>query len=173
MRPLIIIIALFTWMISGQTHYSSVFVGTEAQVILRRGSKGLLPCEVRGNIDYVLWKRGSSDESKAHQIIYTIYVLDINSWKISGPGYESGLYNITSNFSLVINNVEIDHEDTYICVIHEVTANVIVTNGTNAIVIGRFEEKNNKMPCYCLYRVPPPPKKKKNSPWSQIFRALL
>ena len=62
------------------------------------------------------------------------------SWGKGGPGYDSGLYDIHSNFSLIINSVSVEDNDHFMCEL-VVRGNLDpFENSTNVTVFGKPHE---------------------------------
>ena len=60
-------------------------------------------------------------------------------WEKSGPGYDSGLYDIHRNFSLIINSVSVEDNDRFLCEL-VVKGNIDpFQNATNVTVFGKRE----------------------------------
>ena len=58
-------------------------------------------------------------------------------WEKEGPGYDSGLYNITNDFSLIINSVMVEDDDHFMCEL-VVEGNIVpFQNSTNVTVFGK------------------------------------
>ena len=76
------------------------------------GTRGLLPCDLardRG-IAFAYWYTGLTYSG---ELIINGYA--DNEWRKSGPGYDSGSYDITNNFSLIINSVSLEDNDQFTC----------------------------------------------------------
>ena len=76
------------------------------------GTRGLLPCDLDRDKDiaFAYWYTGLTFSV---ELIINGYV--DNEWKKSGPGYDSGSYDITNNFSLIINSVSLEDNDQFTC----------------------------------------------------------
>ena len=61
-------------------------------------------------------------------------------WAKGGPEYEAGIYDVDTNFSLVINHVQIEHSDVYFCRVapFQTTAKRF-TNQTKVRVFGKYD----------------------------------
>ena len=104
--------------------------------MLQIGARGLLLCEVQGNVGYIHWRKGPISFNNPPLILFSP---NVNGSNKEGPGYESGFYDVTEDFSLVINNVTIENEDTYICTVHDVTTKTLFSNETEVNVFGKYQ----------------------------------
>ena len=87
-------------------------LGGEEPVFLQMKTRGVLPCNLDRDreIAYLLWYKGVT---VTEDLI--IYNYRDGVWEKLGPGYESGSYNITNNFSLIINSVSLEDNDQFTC----------------------------------------------------------
>ena len=100
---------------------------------MEKGSRGLLPCDVQGAVDYVDWVKGPSTFGSTPLVSIT---LEDGVWK-KRRTHESGQYDITSDFSLIIRDVDIHNEDVYTCMVKVLHALDFITNTTHVNVLGR------------------------------------
>ena len=86
------------------------------------GTRGLLPCDLARDkgIAFAYWYTGLTFSA---ELIVNGYA--DNEWKKSGPGYDSGSYDITNNFSLIINSVSVEDNDQFTC-------EIVYLDGQNA-----------------------------------------
>ena len=110
------------------------------RVALQKGSRGLLPCEVQGAVDYVYWVKGPSPFGSRLLVSTT---LEDGIWK-KGRAHESGQYDMALDFSLIISDVDIHNEDFYKCTAKFFHALDFLTNSTLVSVVGRYIES------YCV-----------------------
>ena len=54
----------------------------------------------------------------------------------SGPGYDRGRYNMTNDYSLIIHDVSVEDEGTYICEVSDFETGRVFRNYTNVTVTG-------------------------------------
>ena len=75
-------------------------------------TRGVLPCNLDRDreIAYAFWYKGVTFTGRL-----IIYNYRDGVWEKLGPGYESGSYNITENFSLIINSVSLEDNDQFTC----------------------------------------------------------
>ena len=97
-------------------------VGDTEQVILQMGTRGLLPCDLPRDRDiaFAYWYTGLTFSV---ELIVNEYI--DNVWQRRGPGYEFGSYDITNNFSLIINSVSLEDNDQFTC-------EIVYLDGQNA-----------------------------------------
>ena len=112
-------------------------VGTVSSVTLKEGSRGELICNYQRDALAVYWKKGHSSSTAVHVIILD---LEYNKGQRSGPGYEDGRFNMTDNYTLVINDVMIKDEGRYFCEVSDDDLGKLIRNYTDVHVIGKFHE---------------------------------
>ena len=107
-------------------------VGTTPVVALQKGSTGLLPCDVQGDFDYVDWSKGPLNGGRR---LLVQRAFTRGAWK-KIIADESGDFDMTSDFSLVVSDVGFSHADVYIC--RSVVPDTVdfITNQTNLVVYG-------------------------------------
>ena len=117
-----------------------MFVGTDPQIVLLMGDRAELPCRVERVVGLVTWSRGFSPSTADILVRYKFYD---NVWTKVGWGYDTGLYDIHTNFSLVINNVVVDDDDGYFfCEILDWETGRNFWNKTDVIVYGMCQNYN-------------------------------
>ena len=109
---------------------------TEPHIVLEKGSTGLLPCKYERKVSAVTWTKGPSSSEAELLLIYDTFK---SKWRKWGPGYEDGYYNITSNYSLVINSARIENNDRYYCEVSDLESGFPIMNRTDVIVFGKYE----------------------------------
>ena len=125
--------------IQGHLHHSSalgsmeVIVGTDPEVVLQTGERGMLPCRVGREVAQVTWSRGP--ELSMAAVLTILQFLNGKVYKTS-QGYADGLYDITDDFTLIINESTIDHIGNYFCEILDSDSGRPIANNTNVIVFG-------------------------------------
>ena len=87
-------------------------VSMEPYVILQKGATGVLPCKYNDEASDITWTKGPQIHDAALLLVYDV---SRGYWRRWGPGYDSGLYNVTNEFSLVINTAAIENDDRYFC----------------------------------------------------------
>ena len=126
-------------MFQGHFHNSSalgsmeVIVGTDTDVVLQKGERGMLPCRVGREVATVTWSRGPELPTAA--VLTILQFLNGKVFK-TGQGYADGLYDITDDFTLIINESTIDHIGNYFCEILDPDSGRPIANNTNVIVFG-------------------------------------
>ena len=60
----------------------------------------------------VFWNKGTSALTARNLVALD---LSVNGGAITGQGYDKGLYNITPDFSLIINRVKVGDEGRFFC----------------------------------------------------------
>ena len=120
--------------ISVESTRSEIIIARESQITLEKGTRGELPCEVQGVVDYVEWKRGSTAPSNEPLVL----IIQHDGERIK-QGSDFSRYDITSNFSLVVNDVEIiSHEDRYFCTLRYSSTEEFFRNQINVTVFGEL-----------------------------------
>ena len=112
---------------------TDVFVDTDKHIALLKGSRGQLPCRVTRQVDSITWSKGQTFVSARLLLVYQFYE---GKWSKIGSGYTDGLYDIETNFSLVINNVEIQDEGFFFCEILDRETGRSFVNQTELDVFG-------------------------------------
>ena len=120
-------------LISTQGETSEPSVRTHPRVALFKGSQGLLQCVIEGDFDAVQWNKGPNPTEAEILVVYDN--LD-DYWKKWGQGYQDGLYNINSDYSLVINTVGIWDSGRYTCEVFFTNIGPR-SNHTDANVLGK------------------------------------
>ena len=114
-------------------------MGTDVHIVLEMGDRAELPCRVERVVGLVTWSRGFSPSTADILVRYKFYD---NVWTKVGWGYDTGLYDIHTNFSLVINSVMVDDDDGYFfCEILDRETGLNFWNTTDVIVYGVYPNK--------------------------------
>ena len=115
---------------------SAEVVITEPEVILQKGTRDTIPCEVNTDVDVgiVLWQKGSTLMT-ADRLVEISFLSGTK--EKAGEGYKSGSYDIHDNYSLIIANVSVADNDNFFCEIVTVH-NEIYNNQTNVNVFGKY-----------------------------------
>ena len=87
-------------------------VGTEYEVLLAKGSRGIIPCDVDTDdtIATVDWRKGSAEAQPS----ITLANFD-GTWGVDGPRYVDGSYDMDLDFSLIIKNVSVEDNNDFFC----------------------------------------------------------
>ena len=112
---------------------STIPIDTESEVVLRRGSRGLLSCREEGNLTLInnaVWEKLASDTP----LITGGYYQGV--WEKGGHGYDKGLYDIDKNFSLIIRHVDIVDHDSFFCSAAILEPRTFLRSLTNVSVVG-------------------------------------
>ena len=86
-------------------------VSTEPEVTVERGTTGVMPCRVDGEIFSAFWRKGSTFSQATELVTY------MNPGQRFGPGYDEGKFNMSDDLSLIIHDVQITDEGRYYCAI--------------------------------------------------------
>ena len=91
----------------------------------------------------MFWKFGDD-----YQTADRVVILDLQNQKgvRSGPGYDSGRFNITDEFSLVISEVRVVDEGRYYCEVSDNLLGVVFRNHTD-VEVGAY----NLLEENCIY----------------------
>ena len=114
-------------------------VDTEAEIVLRKGSHGLLPCRVDKEVAGVYWSKGPTFRTSTLLLLMEFHD---NTWKREIPEDSKQFYNINDNFSLVINRTRIQDNGLFFCEILDLDTGTPFVNQTSVTVFGKF---------YCLF----------------------
>ena len=118
------------WIFSGVNSVATVT--TTREVTLRKGTTGRLPCHVDGKVNAVSWSKGTNYLTAAKLVI-----LDMLIGQRAGPDYYRGFYNISDDFSLVINEVQVANEGRYFCEMSDFDTDGLIFNETKVNIIGK------------------------------------
>ena len=112
-------------------------VGSVSSVTLKEGSRGELVCNYQRDAIAVYWKKGNTSSTAVY-----IVILDnkYNKGQRSGPGYVDGRFDISDNYTLVINDVMIKDEGRYFCEVSDDDLGKLIRNYTDVQVTGKFDE---------------------------------
>ena len=114
------------------------YVGTEPVVILKKGSRGLLPCKVDRDVGAIYWHRGTSQLTTATLLVAFQYYK--GEWQKTGQGFLDGLFDIYDNFTLVIKEVTVEDNDYFFCEILDLDTGTTFTNQTSVEVFGKYHD---------------------------------
>ncbi|XP_071506537.1 uncharacterized protein [Diadema antillarum] len=94
------------------------FVLTVTSVELVEGDQGVIPCGINQRVSVVLWRKVGAPSNEY------LVILNQNDdpGEKSGLGYEAGFFNITNDFSLVINEVKQEDAGQYVCTVFNYAA---------------------------------------------------
>ena len=96
-------------------------------------------CNYQPDALAVYWKKGNTSNTAVYVVILD---LQKNKGRRSGTGYEEGRFDMTDNYTLVINDVMIKDEGRYFCQVSDDESGTLIRNYTDVQVIGKFEENN-------------------------------
>ena len=125
----------FVFSSSLATHsVSESVVVTDPEVILEKGTRSMLPCEVNPDIEVriVFWYRGPQIQNAE-----ILVKLSLPSGIKVGDGHRDGFYDIDSDFTLTITSVSVHDDTKFFCEIVTPT-NEIFNNETDVTVFGKF-----------------------------------
>ena len=109
-------------------------VGTEPRVSLKVGTVASLPCKVTTKVNAVFWSRGS-DSSRRDVVSLILYEnIHYRNW----PDEDKVSFNISEDFSLIINNVSVDKEGIYVCELEVSATRTVLSYSTIVSVYGRL-----------------------------------
>ena len=131
--------SLFEHFLSVSLHALEPVVDTEPTVILQKGTHGELPCRVGIPAAVVFWYKGPTFWTSQ-----LIIILSVQTEEKGGDGYSSRQYDVTKNFSLVINKVNIEDNDKFFCEISELDTGHNFHNSTSVVVLGK-QRRNHTM----------------------------
>ena len=113
--------------------------GDVTSIEVVEGDQGVISCKVKGMVSVAIWtKVGNPPE--------LLVILNQNGdpGEKSGDGYEAGLFNITDEFALVINEVKPEHAGQYICQIADYSSASTYESATNVTLQARGRPLCNK-----------------------------
>ncbi|XP_063960524.1 uncharacterized protein LOC135155467 [Lytechinus pictus] len=108
-------------------------VGTEPSVQLLNGSSAILPCQYNHDVYEIYWVyQNGHDESGGDTIVKLDVYFDIG--KRSGKGFEEGRFNISDDFSLLIEPVMMQDYGRYSCIVSDIASGKSYKNYTDVTV---------------------------------------
>ncbi|XP_072166141.1 uncharacterized protein [Diadema setosum] len=122
---------------------------TDARRVLQYGDQAILRCQYEEAIYIVQWKKGrTKDDSEV--LVQIVLDRDSNRTQREFPPRYQGWYNMTDNFSLVINSTRIQDGGRYFCLVSDLATGIPVSNSTYVDVVATpkeaFPEINTCMP---------------------------
>ena len=93
---------------------------------------GVLPCKIGRTLSTTVYWGIGPNASNVHNIVAYFPAIG----KRFGPGYKSGLFNVSDHYSLIINNVRIEDEGNYFCEVFDDELGRPVLNQTKLHVVG-------------------------------------
>ena len=116
------------------------YVGTKPQITLQKGTEGVIPCKIEDAVYAVYWSKGSTASTAK-----TIVMLDnhFNAGQRVGAGYDEGRFNISEDFSLVIEDVQVADEGRYFCEGSDSKTGRNFLNHSDVSVYGKCNGKGN------------------------------
>ena len=115
-------------------HATQPIVDTEPEVILQKGTRGVLPCRVDTTVVLLSWYKGPKLTSSQ-----TIIIMDVETEHKFGDGYSTKQYDIAVNFSLIINEVGVGDNANFFCEVSELGTGSLYNNRTSVVVFGKFD----------------------------------
>ena len=112
-------------------------VGTAPDIHLEKGTRGTLPCKLERDVAMVSWSRGQSPKTADILIMLSLY----NEWRKAGPGYIEGLFDVDTNFSLIIWDVSVEDQGDYFCEVLDLNTGRSFWNSTVVSVFGKSENR--------------------------------
>ena len=110
-------------------------VGTVSSVTAKEGSRGELICNYQRDALAVYWKKGNTSSTAVYVVILD---LEYNKGRRSGPGFVEGRFDMTDNYTLVINDVMVKDEGRYFCEVSDHESGTLYRNYTDVQVIGKL-----------------------------------
>ena len=104
---------------------------------MQAGDRAVLPCRVDRDVDTITWSKGP--DLPTAPVLILIQFLNGNAFK-DGQGYKDKLYDIDSNFSLIIYETTIEHNGNYFCEILDRDSGRPISNNTNLSVFGEYTQ---------------------------------
>nr|XP_054760999.1 uncharacterized protein LOC129267303 [Lytechinus pictus] len=131
------------------------YVGTEPSVQLINGSSGILPCQYNHDVYEIYWVyENGHNESEGDTLVHLDMYFDIGSR--SGKGVDEGRFNISDDFSLLIDPVMMQDAGRYSCIVSDIASGVSYksysyvtvyvyanTTNTNFVTIKQCEDSTN------------------------------
>ena len=118
----------------GTTKTSDIAVWTLPLVSAEVGSSAELACDYAHDVQTMYWSK--QNQSGYFERIVTLENY-LNNGSRTGLGYETGRFEVTNNFSLVINNVKYEDEGRYLCEVLDVATGHVFGNHTDVTVTGK------------------------------------
>ena len=112
-----------------------VVVGTEPEILLQKGTQAVIPCRVEREVASVTWSKGPQLDTAD---IIVIYQYLKTGWAKEIYEDTDGLYDIAVNFSLIINEVLIEHDQYFFCEVLDVESGQSIANKTDVNVFGEY-----------------------------------
>ena len=116
------------------TGLSAALVGTDREVVVQAGNTVVLPCRVDRDVATVSWSKGPDLPTAPVLVLAQFHNGNIIK---DGKGYKDKLYDISSNFSLIINKAQIGNNGKYFCEIFDLESGGPISNSTYLTVFGK------------------------------------
>ena len=110
---------------------SGINVDNKTTVLLQKGIRKTLPCEVKVRTDTIYWLKGPT--------LILRYVLQNGDWRKYLTENVGGSYDIDPNKSLIIQNVTVDDEDLFHCQVFDLDTGKVETDEINVLVFGKLK----------------------------------
>ena len=127
------------------TEMQAQIVHTKAEIVLRKGSQGVLPCRAEKEAAALYWYKGPTLKTATLLLLTLRYE---NVWEKEITAEFRGLYDINDNFSLVINSTRIHDNDYFFCDILDPESGTF-SNKTRVTVFGKL--KTNPLHYYVSF----------------------
>ena len=114
---------------------AEVIVDTDQHLTFQNGDRGELPCGVHRKVNSVTWSKGHTVQT-ADVLIFLRF--DATGLRKTGQGYESGIYDIDSNYTLIVKSVDVRNDGLYFCEILDWESGRTFVNQTDVAVFGEF-----------------------------------
>ena len=114
---------------------AEVIVDTDQHLTFQTGDRVELPCRVHRKVHSVTWSKGHTVQT-ADVLVFLSF--DASGLRKAGQGYESGFYDIDSNFTLIVNSVNVRNHGLYFCEILDWESGRTFGNQTDVAVWGEF-----------------------------------
>ncbi|XP_063960354.1 uncharacterized protein LOC135155388 isoform X2 [Lytechinus pictus] len=120
-------------MISAIISVDASIVGTTPSVQLLNGSSAILPCQYNHDVYEIYWVyHNGHDESGGDTIVHLDMYFHIGSR--CGKGFEEGRFNISDDFSLLIEPVMMQDGGLYSCIVTDIASGSSYKNYTDVTV---------------------------------------
>ncbi|XP_071510272.1 roundabout homolog 2-like, partial [Diadema antillarum] len=106
---------------------------TDARRVLQYGDRATLKCQYEEAVNAVYWLKGDT-YADAELLVLLDLFQEISDRK--GPGYDQGWYNISEDYSLVINSTRIQDRGKHFCAVLDLTTGSLLSNSTYVEVVG-------------------------------------
>ncbi|XP_063960355.1 uncharacterized protein LOC135155389 [Lytechinus pictus] len=120
-------------MISAIISVDASIVGTEPSVQLLNSSSAILPCQYNHAVYEIYWEYHNGNKEHEGEILVNLDMY-FNTGKRSGKGFEEGRFNISDDFSLLIEPVMMKDGGQYSCIVSDIASGNSYENYTDVTV---------------------------------------